>query len=274
MQSDRLIKARELLYLWLSKAEKKSFDSIRKTCDYLSQAYNLGLEGYAVWDVFSPLLKTGVVDHVGRDYYAITEPLRIEGPHRSIVTNVHYSESLHRTPFVGVYISDEKENPEDIKSISFDCLSALKAFPCVSNVVDAFPKTVVDSQDMKYYHYKGGKGLTERVKNGQSRFFCIPELQYQREVPGRSVNPDAFNLAYTYSSIINNEKTGRYDKSAHSLYLKSFGFPIMLFRVLFIESILNGGIPEEHDGYFHFSNISTLCFRELNRILYKSIEYE
>ena len=68
---NNILKAQESLYIWLASFEKRSYDMIRQSCDYLNVQYGLGIENNAVWKIFYPLVYSGVVDHIGKGYFAL-----------------------------------------------------------------------------------------------------------------------------------------------------------------------------------------------------------
>ena len=91
--------ARELLLKWMACGERKrSYESIRKNCEYLDQAYGLGLDGYAMWVLFQPLFRTGVAEFTGKDCYALSPSVAIETLHiqQHSSTEGEQPHSVHR----------------------------------------------------------------------------------------------------------------------------------------------------------------------------------
>lgn len=82
---------------------------------------------------------------------------------------------------------------------------------------------------MKYYNRNARKGLAQLKSEGFARYFSIPDELYMREIPDRSINPEAFSIAYCYSRVINKEPNGIYNEESKLLIL-----PILLSRVCFI----------------------------------------
>ena len=265
--------ARKLLHDWLCQSGKRSYETIRQTCLYLDGAYSLGYGSSSIWRLFYPLVNTGVVDYAGDDCYAACPKIALERNGHVLYTLPGEPEvSEDRTPFVGLYVSTGTKSFPD--ALPFDTLSVLSSIPSVDKVVDAFPKSVQDLEGAQYYSRKGARGLTKRLNDGAVRYFFIPEKMYEREVPSRVVNPDAFSIACCYSRAVNAESAGHYDKSSRTLMLNTFGFPSMLFRVLLAESLLGGFIPTVTDSTATFEGIPARVVRELNRILCKTIDNE
>lgn len=268
-----LFHAQKLLYEWLCHSGKRSYETIRKNCLYLDEAYSLGYDSSSIWRLFNPLMKTGVVDYVGRNYYAACPKISLARGERVLYSNPEEHNIIEdETPFVGLYILKRSEAFPDAKP--FDALSVLRTLPSVDRIVDSFPKSIQDLKGAQFYSIKSDRGITKELNDGFVRYFSIPEKVYEREVPSRVSNPDAFNLALCYSSAVNEEHTGRYCVESHTLRVNNFGFPIILFRVLLVESMLNGFIPTVSDSTASFEGISARVTRELNRILCKTIVNE
>lgn len=267
--------ARELLLRWMACGERKrSYESIRKNCEYLDQSYGLGLDGYAMWVLFQPLFRTGVAEFAGKDCYALSPSVAIERDGLFIYNSPLSQKDSNGTPFSGIYRTGDSKDIEGMAIVNFDAETVLRSFPSVKDVTDSFPVPIEDLSHAEYYHFRGKKGLTKRLDDGAVRYFCIPETLYQREVPGRSVNPDAFSIAYCYSRSINGETAGKYDPRRKILRMSSFGLPASLERILFLESMTLGHIPEEAHGYNVFPGISPGTVKQMNRILCNTIENE
>lgn len=267
--------ARELLLKWISSCEgKRSYESIRKNCEYLDEVYNLNLGSYAVLTLFQPLFRSGVVEFVGKDCYAVSPPVAIERNDIFIYNNPASPYPGSNTPFPGIFLTHSEEEIKDMKRVKFDALSVLKGIPPANEVVDAFSVSVDDLSHADYYHYKGKKGLTKRLDDRAVRYFCIPEKMYQREVPGRATNPDAFGIAYCYSCCLNSEKIGCFNKNKGELRMRTFGLPATIEKILFLESMTQGIIPVRELNGTVYQKIGPKVAKEINRILCNIIEYE
>ena len=69
--------ASSLLYVWLSKHGRRSLESIKTNCEYLAESYHLSVSN-PIWEIFWPMVYSGVIDHTGKGYYALTEPLIVD----------------------------------------------------------------------------------------------------------------------------------------------------------------------------------------------------
>lgn len=267
--------ARGLLWNWMTCCEgKRSYESIRKNCEYLDEVYNLGLGSYAVWTLFQPLFRSGVVEFVGKDCYAVSPAVAIERNGLFLYNSPVITNAGSSTSFPGIFVTRSEEEVKDFKRVQFDALSVLKGIPSANEVVDAFSVSVEDLSHVDYYHYKGKKGLTKRLEDGAVRYFCIPEKLYQREIPGRATNPDAFGIAYCYSCGLNGETKGYYNKNNGTLRMRTFGLPATIERILFLESMTQGIAPVSEINGTVYHKISLKVAKEINRILCNTFEYE
>lgn len=275
MIRDKIDIARELLFKWMACEDRKcNYEVIRRNCEYMDQAYELGLNGNSVWILFQPLFRTGVVDFAGRDCYALCPTSAIEHEGHFIYNSTLPQKEANRTAFTGIYRTDDLDDVEGMKIVHFNAETILKHISSVREVVDSFPVSIADLSHAEYYHYKRAKGLTKRLGDGAVRYFCIPEQSYQREVPGRAINPDAFSIAYNYNRSLNGDCAGKYDNRNQVLRMYSFGLPASIERILFLESMTLGNTPEDVDRTKLFPSIKPNVVKQLNRILCNTIEYE
>lgn len=85
-----------LLYVWLSKFEKRSLTNIKAHCNFLNDSYKLNIS-YPDWSIFWPLVYNGLVDHVGKGYYAVTTPIIIDYGSHFIYVNHSCPEKFYHS---------------------------------------------------------------------------------------------------------------------------------------------------------------------------------
>ena len=90
MSSKESFELQKLLYVWLSKLGRRSLESIKASCEYLVESHDVTSYN-PIWEIFWPLVFSGVADHTGKGYYALTEPIIIDRKHRS---NEFYPQGL------------------------------------------------------------------------------------------------------------------------------------------------------------------------------------
>ena len=273
MSNKERYEMQKLLYVWLSKLGRRSLDSIKTSCDYLVESHQL-TSSNPIWEIFWPLVFSGVADHTGKGYYALTEPLILKfESHCYHINNIPISEKFKEVS-VGIYITEGLKNEYDIKKIEVDPKAILKNYPSVDKVVDNFSKSIQDEKELRYYDWRNRIGVAELEKEGLKRFFSYPVKAYMRELPDRTINPDAFAIAYCYGRAISGEGNGTYYSEQKELVTPAFAIPFTLYRVLQLETMKRKTLPEKEDNTYIYKGVSSSVVKELNRILCNSIRYE
>jgi hypothetical protein len=217
---------------------------------------------------------SGVADHTGKGYYALTEPLILKfESHCYHINNIPISEKFKEVS-VGIYITEGLKNEYDIKKIEVDPKAILRNYPSVDKVVDNFSKSIQDEKELRYYDWRNRIGVAELEKEGLKRFFSYPAKAYMRELPDRTINPDAFAIAYCYGRAISGEGNGTYYSEQKELVTPAFAIPFTLYRVLQLETMKKKTLPEKEDNIYVYKGVSSSVVKELNRILCNSIRYE
>lgn len=272
MSSSKTITAQGLLYSWMSSYEKRSYNLIREACGFLNESLKLGLGDRPIWDVFFPLVFSGVIDHVGNDYYSLTKPaaLVFDG-HAYLLNHEAKPNSVAGLP-IGYREVSRGKIPDDITALRMNSLSVLKSFPSVDKVIDSWQTSVLD-EDLLQYHNRNRIGVADH-SSGITRYFSIREKNYLKEMPARPFNPDAYSIGICYERSLTGEGNGRYDRQSRTLYLKRFAMPALLYRSLALDGMAAKEFPFAQGDCFVFRNISPRVVKELNRILCKSISHE
>lgn len=262
----------ELLYVWISNFDKRSLESIKQNCDYLNEIYHLELRN-PIWGIFWPLVFNGVIDHVGNGFYALSEPIVLDYGTHFYYINVLPQKVKSKHISIGISLS---ETFEDVgcKTMRPSAIAILKSYPCIKDVVDSFPLSLEDESNLKYVNWKFKRGLAELDKDGLICFFSLPEQLYLRQLPSRTVNPEAYALSYCLTRVVNNELNGKYDQSIHQLTMPAFAMPFMVYRVLLLECMVSKQLPRKQASDYVFKNIPTEIVNQLNRIFCNSIQYE
>ncbi len=265
--------AQELLYVWLSRFEKRSLSVISSGCNTLNDTMDLRSPN-PMWSIFWPLVFNGVVDHIGNGYYALTDPLILDFESHYCYINCSPKFKAKKTGAIGIVFCEHKEEVNSAKVIAVDATAIMMNYPTVSDIVDGFPNTLQDNDNLVFYNWKTNRGIAKLEQEGLTRYFSMPEKSYIREIPSRTINPDAFSIAYCYSRAINEEGNGIYRTRERQLVLPSFALPIMIYRALLLESLKNKTLPEKSEDSYIFKEIPPSLVKELNRVLCKSVRYE
>lgn len=270
---ENIFNIQKMLYVWLSNYDKRNLEVIKTNCDYLNESYELQLSN-PIWSIFWPLVFNGLVDYVENGYYAVTKPVIIDCKTHFYCVNFKPQCRSEETSMVGIYYSESKPTESNVKTIIHNSLPVLKQMPAINEVVGSFPKTLQDETALEYYNWKRKRGIAKLEKEGLVRYFSIPEKLFIRELPSRNIHPEAFAIAYCLSRAINNEGNGRYVQANQTLYLPTFALPFCIYRLLLLDSMKTGILPQNIGKEYEFNGISPEMVKELNRILCNSIRYE
>lgn len=270
--TDKIQRAQELLYEWISHFDKRSLESIKKNCDYLNNINELQLT-YPIWEIFWPLVFNGVIDHIGNGYYALSSAIILNYSTHSYCINTSPVNLKSEKVLPGIELAEPVINA-DCKVMRPETIAILQTYPTIKDVVDNFPVTLQEESNLKYINSRTRRGLAELEQNGLTRYFSLPESLYIRELPSKKVNPEAYAIAYCLSRAVNGEQNGIYNQESKVLKIPSFAFPFMLYRILLIECMAFKKLPYINDSNYVFENISVDIIKQLNRILCNSIDYE
>lgn len=274
MCENGLYKAQHLLYCWISNFEKRRYAQIKEVCGYLNDAMNLNLGEHPWVGIFYPLIYSGVIDHVGKGYYALTRPLTIDYENHLLLINKPGADSPDPNLPIGWRLA-EKENSVGLdEAIRLNSYFVLKSFPSIDKVVDSWDSSLQDVNELSYHDYRNKIGVAEYKKDGFVRYFSIPEKMYLKEIPSGETNPDAYRIGICLERALNGQGNGFYLKKTKQLVVNKFAFPIMLYRALLLDGMAAKRTPSIQDEFIVFWNISMSVARETNRILCKSIVYE
>ena len=268
-------KCQELLLAWISLQEKVRYETIKKYCDYLSFQYVLQLKEHPSWHIFLPLYLAGNIDFCGDNYFKATEPIAIIGKDYCIYTNALNQPHMVMTNYPYVFRSKEVPSYDFKKIYQFNAISILNHYPSVEDVVATFePLPINDFSNLKFDNYKVKYGIAQKEDWNLNYYFIYKDNRRIVSVPNWSIVPDAINIAYNYSRSIDGRGNGTYNTTSRTLRVVSFRIPVMLWRVVLVESLLEGDNPYLDKGEYVFTRINGAVAKEVNRILNKSRRYE
>lgn len=258
-----------ILYNWIKQKEDILYPQISASCRFLNEKYNLNLKNPA-FELFYPLLYSGVVDYRGEHRYHLT-PNCIIGKRKGvnrIIVNPNHIEAMTPTNTVGLYFQKAAQNNTEPINYSFSLATILKTIPtlrdCVHSYKEKFNK---DINGLKFLD-NATCGLIPGEFN--TNHFVDDKIVYKITHP--SINPDAINIAHCYHRVINKNRNGHYDLKKKILRMYSFHLPFTIYRLLMIESLLSGIEPYVENYYYVFHNINKKSITQLNRIFCDSIK--
>ena len=274
MSDNELYNAQYLLYCWISNFEKRKYAQIKEVCGYLNDAMNMDLGEYPWVGIFYPLLYSGVVDHVGNGYYSFTRPLAIDFDNHLLLINKPVVDKPDPKLPIGWRMVEKKDSVDFGEAIRLNSYSVLKSFPSIDKVVDSWDSSLQDVSELSYHDYRNKIGVAEYKKDGFVRYFSIPQKMYLKEIPSGEINPDAYRIGICLERALNGQGNGFYFKKTKQLVVNIFAFPILLYRALALDGMVEMKTPSIQDDNIIFWNISMQVAKETNRILCKSIVYE
>ena len=269
-----LYKAQCLLLKWMSLRGQVSYEVIKNYCTYLNTQYELEADEHPAWQIFQPLFKQGNVDSVGEGKFRVTEPTLIKCKQNYLFTNLFDVEKKYATDFAFIYCSKNRPTQKFTTEYTFHATEILMSVPTIDKIVESFENlSVNDFANLEFDNKKKKLGVAKRTDSETGYYFVYPNRKIV-SVPNWESAPEAINIAYCYSRVVCEENNGYYDPLHHILKIKRFHLPMILYRVLLLDSLLNAGKPKSDYEYYIFDHISKNVFDELNRILCKSIYYE
>lgn len=266
--------AQSLLIQWLACFNYRKYELIKSACENLCEIIGKEKEN-ALYDIFYPLFKSGIIEYAGNSKYTLAPPVLITGKenHCILVTYNPVSDNqLNDTDIPAIYYSNCATELKTIaqdspKNYKFELDLIFKKFPCIREIVETFDKNPLVTPLSTI----SAKAKLEKCSNGFTYQLINYEQCTKYDIPDRVQNPDAVNLAGYYERILCETPNGYYNTDNKQLKLMAKSIPIMLYRVLFIHTLLTGHTVEKEKDMYTFSGIPYTAYRELNRILSNSI---
>ncbi len=221
----------------------------------------------------SAMAFAGNIDFVVIIVFKVTEPIAVT---KGILYLYKYIQSISRCIYsISFYISQQRGTTYWFQKIyRFNAVSILKHFPTVKDIVSKFePLPLNDFSSLKFDNREIKFGVAQKEDWNLKYYFVYPETRRVVAVPYWNVNPDGINVAYCYSRSIDGRGNGKYSlKKDKRMYITSYRFPILLYRILLLESLLEGNTPFFEQGLYIFPNINLNIANQINRILNNSIQ--
>lgn len=257
---NKLYEARKLLLTWFSNRGKVNFAQIKDTCNYLNIRYHLNLETplYSLWQ---PLFKSGVIDYCGTNNYALTPSLLIYKSNVSLSINFQPN-GYNETGTNGIYRKFAHDNAANV----FKGENILSSFPNLEFIIRSYSSTFLDDEQLIKCN-----GL---IKKMTCHYIIIEENSLIKKVPSVLDNPDSYNIAFWYDKIIKGYTLCTYNEKKKTLKILRWGVPLLLYRVLLLETLFSGNEVDMYNRYLIFSGINLRIAKEVDRIILKTMKYE
>ena len=276
IMKSKIKECQQILIQWMCIKDKVSYQVIAKKCEYLNIQFGLNIEKHPIRVIFFPLFMTGNVELCGDMSFKLSPPVCIKKGDLYLYTNINKTSKEDETGYPLLYLSKSESSLAAVtKSYEFNASSILKSFPRIDKVVENFnalPEN--DFSSLVFSNPRFDYGIAKKEALYSSWYFVYPKTRKICSIPNWLKQPDALNISYCLFRVLRGDYNGIYNKHSKELKVKQFHFPILLYRVLLIESLLNNGDPYSENGNYIFPNIKYSIVYELNRIMCKSIHYE
>lgn len=273
--NDNIKKAQEALFAWICVQRKVNYQLIKKFCDYLNLQYNLLLDEHPAWKIFLSLFNAGNIDFCGHGNFKVTEPIAIMKDNVCIYTNIFNQPIEVQTDFPFLFRKEGKVDFEFRKEYRFNAVSILKKFPAIGDVVGGFTSLALNDFSLLDFENKSTNfGIAKRVDCNFNYYFVYPDTRRIVSIPIWEESPESINISYCYARSLDKRGNGYYRLETETLYVDSFHFPVLLYRVLLLESLFKGYMPYCKNRKYIFQGIDIKIVSEVDRILNKSLKYE
>lgn len=294
-----IIKLQQGLLYWfrMSNPVSKSYASIENICINLCKPYfttetsPADLAAFARSNIFFPLLRSGIVEFYGDGKYAIApsacnyNQAFVAGCNLPATIKEDFNADLEYDSLRGIAIyrrSGALLHAIDAASIpcqAFLFRTIAGKIPSLGKVVSLWEDDVfIDGSG--YQQFVPGEGWRRCAEPVNTGVFRKSDKVYSQRVvktgdyrwklvPSRTINPDAMNIAVSWAA------TGTISGLAFNsrdllLSIKNNAFPLLIERILAINSLLHGYFLHDERRY-----LMTLAeFNQLNNILGNKIDLQ
>jgi hypothetical protein len=284
-----------LLHWFYFEADKfRSYQAIEKTCKRTLFA-NVDKEEakYAIYDIFYPLIRWGVVEYYGNNHFRQSPTSGLFHGNKVLVCNSHFEMNEHLMSFQLLSlpgISLYNYCPEVITSfkthnislIRFDLYQYLNTVPTIGKLVQKWDQEqIIDTSSYQYFNDKSswinlsGQKESIGVYRKSERYFSAKVIKLSekewKSIPERKQQFDAFSLAVLLSRIQNGRNLGiHYSKQSQILTVHTHFFPVILERILFINTMLSDSFHK--DALARTYHLDIKGFLLLNKIFHNAIQ--
>ena len=281
---NKLIQLQVLLLKWLRHYNVRTIEQIRIVCRSLCISNNLN-EKNSVLKLLYPLLRMGYVEFIGDGNYQVSQSVIIYYPKASTAVGVNFTDEQKEKVKSFAYNEDIfgiirfQINAKEILQLypvlncyyqEFNSNSPLIHFPKVKDIVTTFEECNSLFDNVLFYNnYKWERvtkdiGIFKTSSDSHIFYFRIKEKTFK--IPINTENPEGWILAECYQNCSDRNDVFKYNQSNKTLIVSNFNLPILVERILRLNSLYQDVLIEEKDFQISFPNISLSTIKELNRI--------
>lgn len=281
---DKLIQLQAILLKWLRHYNVRTIEQVRTVCSSLCTTNGLN-EKNSDLKLLYPLLKMGYVEFIGDGNYQISQSVIVYYPKESTAVGVNLTDEQKEKLRSLTYNEDLfgnirfQINSKEILQLypvlncyyqEFNNKTPLTHFPKVKDIVPTFEKCNSLFDNVLFYNnYKWERvtkdiGIFKTSSDSHIFYFRIKEKTFK--IPINTENPEGWLLAECYQNCSDRNDVFKYNQSNKTLIVNNFNLPILVERVLRLNSLYQDVLIQEKDFQISFPNISLSTIKELNRI--------
>lgn len=280
-------------WFWQNPSSIKTARSVENSCAGLFQHFYPEKEKrYAKYELLYPLIRFGTVEFYGKQGFGLAPTGALLANGKVLFTNLPAAladrlcfaergkmglpgqQVISSDPEITRFIKDEK-----IPVNRFDLSALLNELPPLGSVVASWDNAkIIDPSGFLYYHdqwrsYPGDDyaGVFKRADLPYAQRLCrLPSGEF-KAIPDRDQQIDAFSLAVLWGKVVRNERSIiSYNPSNKELKITNTLFPLLLERLLLINSLLQGTATGAVSSRIYHLNNSD--FKIFNRFFHNSIK--
>lgn len=281
---DKLIHLQALLLKWLRHYNVRTIEQIRIVCRSLCISNNLD-EKNSVLKLLYPLLKMGYVEFIGDGNYQVSQSVIIYYPKATTAVSVNFTDeqkekvknlSFNEDTFGTIRFQIK---PKEILQLhptlnchyqEFNNDTPFVHFPKVKHIVTTFEECNSAFDNVLFYNNYKWERVTKQIgifkTSSDSHIFYLKVDKKVFKIPLSTYNPEGWLLAESYQVCSERNDIFFYKRNIKMLTVKDFNLPILVERILRLNSIYQDVVIQEKDFHISFPNISISTIKELNRI--------
>lgn len=278
-----------LEWFWVESANTQKYASIDARCQNLfKQFFPKRDPSVAKYELFEPLLRMGCLEFYGDNQFGLSPTCALMTEKYVLIMNL--PAGLHENllesgkaiiSLPGIFILDRTTQvlqqlyTFNIPVTSFKLLNSLSKLPLPESIIHSWEDSIViDSSSYLYYQdqWLAGNGceiigVYKKSNKIYAERLCRLNTGAWKTIPNREKNPDAFNLAVTWSKL-NNDLTVKiyYDPELQLLSVREWQFPMLIERLLVFNTLLQARDVSGRDY-----SLDKAAFRQLNKWLNNKI---
>jgi len=281
---DKQIQLQALLLKWLKHFNVQTIEQIRVVCRSLCISNNLD-EKNSVLKLLFPILKRGYVEFVGDGNFQVSQSVIIYYPKLSIAVGVNFTDEQKEKLKNLSYNEDIfgiirfQINSKNILQLyptlncnyqEFTTNSTLMHFPKVKDIVNTFEEcNSTFDNGLFYNNFKWEKcqkhiGIFKASSDSHIFYFKVDKKVFK--IPLNTNNPEGWLLAECHQVCSERNDIFIYNRNDKMLTVKKFSLPILVERILRLNSLYQDVIIQEKDFQISFPNTPLSTIKELNRI--------